>query len=66
VVGISLWGKIVHEDFEYQSQVERSLYIGDTLYTVSGTTIVASSLDDLSEMGVLTFYEPDYVEYEYL
>jgi inhibitor of cysteine peptidase len=64
--GISLWGKIVHEDADYYSHVERSLYIDDTLYTVSGTTIVASSLVDLSEMGALTFYEPDYIEYGYL
>jgi uncharacterized secreted protein with C-terminal beta-propeller domain len=61
--GISFWGKITHESTDYYSRVQRSLYIDDTLYTVSGTSIVASSLDDLSEMGALSFYNPEYTEY---
>jgi inhibitor of cysteine peptidase len=63
--GISLWGKVVHDETDYYSHIERSLYIDDTLYTLSYSCIVASSLDDLSEMGALTLYEPEQVIYYY-
>ncbi|HUV60664.1 MAG TPA: beta-propeller domain-containing protein [Thermoplasmata archaeon] len=63
--GISLWGKVVHDETDYCSHIERSLYIDDTLYTLSYSSIVASSLYDLSEMGALTLYEPEQVIYYY-
>ncbi|UCE80462.1 MAG: beta-propeller domain-containing protein [Methanobacteriota archaeon] len=58
--GISLWGVIEHEDTEYYSRVTRSLYINDVLYTMSYTTLMAHSLLDLSEIGSLTYYTPEY------
>ncbi len=65
--GISLWGTIAYEETNYYYlNAERSLYIGDTLYTISYASITASSLYDLSEMGTLTFYcEPEYLDYPY-
>ena len=59
--GISLRGIIVHRDIvvpdesKYWSlsayRVERSLYIGDVLYTISDRLIKANSLEDLGELG---------------
>ena len=60
--GLTLWGKISHDADDYNN-VRRSLYIDDTLYTVADTTIVASSLTDLSELGTLTYITHDYDEW---
>lgn len=61
--GISLRGKVTHippesQDFlksgywfNSEYSVERSLYIGDTLYTISGHLVKANSLADLSELA---------------
>ncbi len=60
--GIQLRGRVTHiEDsqaflksgywFESDLSVERSLYIEDTLYTISGGMIKMNGLDDLSEVG---------------
>ncbi len=60
--GIELRGKITHiEDpqaflksgywFESELTVERSLYIDDVLYTISGRMIKMNALSDLSETG---------------
>ena len=60
--GIQLRGRVTHiEDpqaflksgywFESDLSVERSLYIDDTLYTISGGLIKMNGLGDLSEVG---------------
>jgi uncharacterized secreted protein with C-terminal beta-propeller domain len=49
--GVSEIGRIVHQ----QATVDRSLYIGDVLYTISDTTIKASSISTLEELGALTY-----------
>ena len=47
--GIALRGMVFHE----QGGVQRALYIGDVLYTLSGTALIASSLPDLTELDTL-------------
>ena len=60
--GIDLRGRVTHIDdpqaflrsgywFESELTVERSLYIDDVLYTISGGMIKMNGLDDLSEVG---------------
>jgi hypothetical protein len=49
--GISEMGRIAHEN----ATVDRSLYIGDVLYTVSDTTVKASSMDTLELLGSITY-----------
>jgi len=60
--GIQLRGRVTHIDdpqaflrsgywFESDLSVERSLYIDDTLYTISGGMIKMNDLGDLSEVG---------------
>jgi len=60
--GIDLRGKVTHIDdtqaflksgywFESELSVERSLYIDDVLYTISGGMIKMNDLTDLSEVG---------------
>jgi uncharacterized secreted protein with C-terminal beta-propeller domain len=60
--GIQLRGRVTHIDdpqtflksgywFESGLSVERSLYIDDTLYTISGGMIKMNALGDLSETG---------------
>jgi inhibitor of cysteine peptidase len=56
--GISPRGIIEHGGNEYYNQVLRSLYIEDSLYTLSMTTLKANSLLDMSEEGTLVF-DPD-------
>jgi hypothetical protein len=62
--GFELRGRITHLDedellkagqFWHNGDrfIRRILYIGDTLYTVSDTTVKANALDDLREIGVL-------------
>ena len=49
--GVSEVGRIVHEN----ATADRSLRIGDVLYTVSDTTVMASSLSTLELRGALTY-----------
>jgi uncharacterized secreted protein with C-terminal beta-propeller domain len=60
--GIQLRGRVTHIDdtqaflksgywFDSNLSVERSLYIEDTLYTISGGMIKMNNLDDLTEVG---------------
>jgi uncharacterized secreted protein with C-terminal beta-propeller domain len=57
--GISLKGVVTHSDVNYYlSNVMRSLYIGDHLYTVSYTQVKANNIDDLSDEGTLVYYAP--------
>jgi uncharacterized secreted protein with C-terminal beta-propeller domain len=49
--GVSEVGRIVHEN----ATADRSLCIGDVLYTVSDTTVMASSLSTLELLGSLTY-----------
>ena len=63
--GISLRGIIEHENaltwwYDY---VERSLYIGDCLYTISNYLVKASSLEDLSEISFVWYDVPPWPEY---
>ncbi len=48
--GFTLKGSITHQsnEFEYNLQVKRILYIDDTLYTVSDGMVKMNSLEDLS------------------
>ncbi len=65
--GFQLWGKITHENEsinkseyyypEWQATVRRSLYMENTLYTVSQKMIKANSLDDLSEISKVILKE---------
>jgi uncharacterized secreted protein with C-terminal beta-propeller domain len=54
--GIKEVGKVVHEN----ATVERSLYIGEVLYTISDTTVIASALQDLETVSALTFSHHQY------
>ncbi|OGS42348.1 MAG: hypothetical protein A3K67_05905 [Euryarchaeota archaeon RBG_16_62_10] len=58
--GISLRGIVEHQAAEtyWYDAVQRSLYIGDYLYTVSYYSVKASSLEDLSEVASLWFSTP--------
>ncbi len=61
--GFTLKGKISHDEPQGQAEkpeyyyprypVRRSLYIGDTLYTVSDAAIKANSLNDLAEIRTI-------------
>jgi uncharacterized secreted protein with C-terminal beta-propeller domain len=72
VNGIVLKGNITHENetanetnyYDYQSQVTRSLYIDNILYTLSNRMIKANNLDDMSEISkVQLSYEEYYYPY---
>ena len=72
VNGIVLKGKITHENetanetnyYDYQSQITRSLYIDNILYTLSNKMIKANSLDDMSEINSVQLpYEQYYYPY---
>jgi uncharacterized secreted protein with C-terminal beta-propeller domain len=62
--GISLRGRVTHlqDDallksgywFNSEFSVERSLYIGDYLYTISGRMVKINGLSDLKELGSIT------------
>ena len=63
--GIGLKGVVQHDlvnqndsGFWYSSDIRRSLYIGDYLYTIGTTSAKASSLADLSAAGFVTFEVP--------
>lgn len=49
--GVRELGRVVHEN----ATVDRSLYIGDVLYTISDTMVKASSLSGLEPLGSLTY-----------
>ena len=53
--GVSVRGAVAHGDAYGYDSVLRALYIGDTLYTVSQSTIKATSLLDLSQQGELIY-----------
>jgi uncharacterized secreted protein with C-terminal beta-propeller domain len=54
---ISTRGQISHQDGYYSqnSQIKRSLYIDDILYTVSNSKIKANLITNLQEVGILQF-----------
>ena len=64
---ITLRGRITHETkdnlikmgyyYDSENKVRRSLYIGDTLYTISDTTIKANDLSSLKEEGSINLTE---------
>jgi inhibitor of cysteine peptidase len=55
--GISLRGVVEMNDITYNGwSTRRSLYIGDFLYTVWGTSLKVSLISDLTEIGSLQFY----------
>ena len=62
--GITEVGRIAHDDgtvnatcgwYGSPDAITRSLYIGDVLYTVSPTTVMANSLTDLSEISAVAY-----------
>ena len=55
VNGVSLKGTVAHGTTYGYDGVLRALYIGDTLYTVSPSTVKATSLLDLSLQGELIY-----------
>jgi len=72
VNGIVLKGNVTHENetanetnyYDYQSQITRSLYIDNILYTLSNKMIKANSLDDMSEISNVQLpYEQYYYPY---
>jgi uncharacterized secreted protein with C-terminal beta-propeller domain len=61
--GIALRGTVTHtenETYDYMSQITRSLYIGDSLWTVSSKMLKASSLSDLSFVSSVALPYEDY------
>ncbi|MFH1133932.1 MAG: beta-propeller domain-containing protein [Nanoarchaeota archaeon] len=67
--GFALKGRITHADAEDNyywyystSLVRRSLFMDDTLYTISNTKVLMNSLDDLSQINSITL---PYSEYRY-
>jgi uncharacterized secreted protein with C-terminal beta-propeller domain len=71
--GFVLKGKITHENetvnrtdyyYDYQSEIRRSLYIDDTLYTISNKMIKANGLENLNEVNKIELpYEQGYYPY---
>jgi inhibitor of cysteine peptidase len=58
--GFTLRGEITHQDstqimpywgFDYNTQINRSLYIGNTLYTLSNSKVQLNNLDNLGLVG---------------
>ncbi|HYM39255.1 MAG TPA: beta-propeller domain-containing protein [Thermoplasmata archaeon] len=45
------------------TQIRRSLYIGDTLYTISGSEVMANSLTNLSEIASVVYATPSSTAY---
>ena len=65
--GVTLRGFIEHDssyDGWYYGGIDRSLYIGDYLYTISDTTIQVNNLSDLSYVDSLVYYSYDW-DYPY-
>ena len=71
--GFDLRGTVTHVDddevykksgyyIDWRSRVQRSLYIGDVLYTLSQNRIQLNDLDSLDRLKVLefTYEEPKY------
>ncbi len=56
--GVSVKGTVAQGGTNVVDSVLRALYIGDTLYTVSQSTVKATSLLDLSEQGELIYTIP--------
>lgn len=54
-IGVSVKGTVAHGGPYGYDSVLRALYIGDTLYTVSPSTVKATSLLDLSLQGELIY-----------
>ena len=72
--GISERGRISHDEnsmsnegyrsSNYQTRIQRSLYMGNTLYTMSNSIVKANDLDDLDEINFVKIgYEDDYPIY---
>jgi inhibitor of cysteine peptidase len=60
--GVSLKGVVKYSDVNYySSNVLRSLYIGNHLYTVSNTQVKANNIDDLSDEGTLVYNAPQQI-----
>jgi inhibitor of cysteine peptidase len=59
--GFNLKGKLTHmnsfnmknKDYNWDGTISRVLYIKDTIYTISNSTIKANALNDLKEKGIL-------------
>lgn len=60
--GFELKGKISHNqgDERYYSNVQRSLFMDDVLYTISQEKIKANDLDDLREISKITINDFNY------
>lgn len=60
--GIALKGTVTHTNatnssdyyYDYNSQIRRSLYIGDVLYTISNKMVKMNSLSDLAEINKIS------------
>jgi len=63
VDGVSVRGTVTHDDVYGYDSVLRTLYIEDTLYTVSQSTVKATSLLDLSQQGELIYNIPSWWYY---
>ena len=60
--GVSVRGRVSHSDkFEYGSSwIERSMFIEDVLYTLSGSKLQANELDSLEVIKQVEFGVPQY------
>lgn len=65
--GLTVVGRIAHDNgtvnatcgwYGAPNAIARSLYIGDALYTISASEVVANSLTDLSEIAAVTYASP--------
>ncbi len=59
--GINLNGKVIHSStqYDYGSEVQRSAYIGNYLYTLSPKLVKISELDTLADAGSVSLPFPD-------
>jgi len=68
---ISVRGKVAHsenekQDYSWLYQIQRSLYMDDTLYTISSQLVKANNLDTLEEINSVELPVPDYRDYPIL
>ncbi|MFH0832862.1 MAG: beta-propeller domain-containing protein [Candidatus Aenigmatarchaeota archaeon] len=62
VNGFTLKGKVTHSNqtndgyyYDYSSQIRRSLYMDDVLYTISGSMIKMNDLNDMTELNKVIY-----------
>ena len=51
------------KEIDYRTNVDRVIYIGDVLYTLSDTKIVSYDLNSLKKMKEIVILEPSIIYY---